>query len=608
MSTPVHSSATRRLTMEFDANGDPYYSTVCSPVNFKQGSLAVVPKRHVIPVIFVPGIMGTNLRGGDNSDGYKNQPAWYPPNGVVAGIAEGSLRKNQQPVERQKQMNPDTTIVDTEGPIIMPSGINTLSAEEAKRRGWGELHWDSYGEILTGLEIALNDRHDNVGRPDAKKMAVWTVAETLKKGEEDIVKTWNPIKGDTAPLTADEFKHMGDYYYPVWACGYNWLQSNEESAERLVKKIDEVLAWYNKTGYFIPEGRVIIVTHSMGGLVARRAAQQAGDKILGVVHGVQPVAGAPVVYRRFRAGTEVDSMFDIPGAVAAVIIGWDAADITCVMANSPGPLELLPTKHYPTNWLKVEKEIGYGYFNKVPENGEGHRSLLFELPKSDPYLEIYGKTVQEVWWGMVDETLIDPAEMTKVNKLTPVGAYNMALRQAKKFHDTLGLYCHPNTYAHYGSDADQISFGTVHWTTKSEIPDNLKYGLNAERAEKWTKLGQANIANDKTSITFKLDNKSKPESDVVPDAGDGTVPRKSGELIKTGAKHVFQMKGFAHAASYKDKNVIENVLYCVGKIIQGATPAKELPKNKGETCPDPTETSADTPSDSVSQPSPVAVS
>lgn len=596
MSTPVHASATRRLTLEFDANGDPYYSTVCSPVNFKQGSLAVVPKRHVIPVIFVPGIMGTNLRGDDNSDGYKNEPAWYPPNGIAAGIAEGSLRKNQQPVERQKQMNPATTVVDTEGPIIMPPGVHTLSAEEAKRRGWGELHWDSYGEILTGLEIALNDRNENAGKPDAKKMAAWTVAETLKKGKEDVLKIWNPIKGETPPLTFDEFKRVGEYHYPVWACGYNWLQSNEQSAERLVRKIDEVLAWYNKTGYFIPEGRVIIVTHSMGGLVARRAAQQAGDKILGIVHGVQPVAGAPVVYRRFRAGTEVNSLFDIPGAVAAVIIGWDAADITCVMANAPGPLELLPTKYYPNNWLRVEQEIR-----------NGHRKLLFELPESDPYLEIYSKRVQDVWWGMIDETLIDPAKIHPKNGVTAWENYQDSLLVASNFHDKIKLDCHPNTYAHYGSDAGQVSFGSVHWTTQSEITSDLKNRLRELLADTWKKSGWVNIVSNKKLISFKLDRKSTPDSDFAPDAGDGTVPTESGALIKTGAKHVFQMKGFAHADSYKDKNVIENVLYSVGKIIQDAIPAKDLPQNKGETCPDPTNASADTPSDSVSQPSSVAL-
>lgn len=597
MLIPAHSSATRRLPLSFDKNGNPYYQTVCSPLSFKQRSLAVVPNRHVIPVIFVPGIMGTNLRGAANSIGHKNKPAWRPPNGIGEGWDEGRSRSNQKPADRQKQLNPATTVVDTEGSIVLPHTLYTVTEEEARRRGWGELHWDSYGEILTHLEMALNDRNENAGKIDAKKMAAWTIAETLKKAQKDVRFIWNQVKGETSPLTLDEYKHMSQYHYPVWACGYNWLQSNEQSAQRLVKKIDEVLAWYDKTGYFIPEGKVILVTHSMGGLVARRAAQQAGDKILGVVHGVQPVGGAPVVYRRFRAGTEVNGRFDLLGAVAATIFGWDSADMTCVAASSPGLLELLPTKHYHKHWLKVEQE-----------NEKGHRKTLFELPESDPYAEIYAKRTQDVWWGMVDEPLIDPANIHEGNNIPAWDAYKRALTQARNFHDKLGLACHPNTYAHYGSDADQASFGNVRWITKSNIPDSAKYGLNAELARKWSTLGSTEISSNKTTITFKLDNKSKPDSDVSGNAGDGTVPSPSGALIKTGAKHVFQMKGFEHAASYKNKDVIENVLYCLGKIIQDATPVKNLPQKKGAAWSNSTAVSADSSSKSVSPPSPVAIS
>jgi len=597
MPTPVHPPATRRLTLEFTPTGNPYYSTVTSPVSFKPESLAVVPKRHVIPVIFVPGIMGTNLKGDANAKEYKNQPAWRPPNGLFEARSERNFRANQLPAERQKQLNPATTIVDTEGPIIIPDYFYTLTKAEARRRGWGEVHWDSYGEILTGLEFALNDPIENVGKVDAKKRAVWTIAETLKKGKDNVLNIWNPVKGDMPPLSANEYQRVSEYYYPVWACGYNWLQSCEQSAERLVKKIDEVLALYNNTRCFIPEGRVILVTHSMGGLVARRAAQQAADKILGVVHGVQPVGGAPAVYRRFRAGTEVGSVFDIPGNVVATIMGRDAADITCVLANAPGALELLPTKHYAKYWLRVEQD-----------SGKADPYPLFQLPKSDPYAEIYSKRVQDVWWGMVDETLIDPANIHKKNNIPAWDAYQYALTQARNFHDKLGLHCHPKTYAHYGSDADQTSFGTLHWTTRSGIPDHLKHALPAELAGKWSKLGSTDIASNKKSITFELANKSKPASDFGPDAGDGTVPASSGALIKIGAKHVFQMKGFEHSKSYRNENVIANVVYCLGKIIQQATPAKDLPEKKGKACLAPTVASSNTSSNSVSSPSPVAIS
>ncbi|WP_199110946.1 hypothetical protein [Collimonas sp. PA-H2] len=562
--------------------------------------MAIVPPRHVIPVIFVPGIMGTNLRGNAKSDGYKNKSAWEPPNGKMAGLAEGGSRSFQSAVERQKQMNPDTTEVDPTGKVALPNGVDTLTAEEARRRGWGELHWDSYGQALAELERALNDQYVNPGAKEPIEMDVWKLAKTLKKGkpgkEEDILKTWNPIKGDASPLTKDEFTRLDDYYYPVWGCGYNWLQSNEQSAQTLLKRIDEALAWYAKTKYFIPEGKVIIVTHSMGGMVTRRAAQLGGDKILGVVNSVQPVGGAPVVYRRFRAGTEVGGALDIPGAVAAVIIGWSAAEITCVMANSPGPMELLPTKHFPPGWLHMERNV------------DGKRQTIFKLPVSDPYTEIYSKTAQQVWWGMIDVSLIDPAGIAEKNDTTPIKMYREALKAASTFHDNAGLYCHPNTYAHYGADKKQISFGSVHWVTSADIPSNIMDGLQGLQSDSWTKYGKAQVGTENDGITFKLQDKAKPQSDDDPDAGDSTVPIQSAALVGENATHVFKMKGFDHAASYKNENVIENVLYCLGKIIQGAIPAKDLPQNKGETCSAPAPASASDSSESASQPSPASAS
>ena len=57
------------------------------------------------------------------------------------------------------------------------------------------------------------------------------------------------------------------------------------------------------------------------------------------------------LYRRFRAGTEVSGSFNVEGALVAEIMGWSAADIVCVMGNSPGPLELLPTKTFRRDGL-----------------------------------------------------------------------------------------------------------------------------------------------------------------------------------------------------------------------------------------------------------------
>jgi pimeloyl-ACP methyl ester carboxylesterase len=535
-----------------------------------------MPPKHVIPVIFVPGIMGSNLcsNGKFSKEG---SPAWTPPNGKLAGLAEGWRRVRQLPAARQKQMSPDAVKVDNSGAVSIPRGLYTLTEKEAKRRGWGEVHLDSYGGILAELELALNDQYVDAGTQAAKPMAAWKVAKELtrKNGDEsvDVVRDdWHPIAGtDVPPLTDDEFRRLGDYYYPVWACGYNWLDSNEAAADRLIQRINEALEWYTKGKYWIPVGKVIVVTHSMGGLVGRRAAQKAGNSILGVVHGVQPVGGAPVVYRRFRAGTEANGAFDIPAAVAAAIIGWDAADVTCVLANSPGPLELLPTKHYPPGWLRFECR-----------NGGKAEDLMPALPVADPYTEIYSKRVQDVWWGMVDETLIDPANLSAQAGSKPLKSYRIAITKAMNFHDALQLACHPVTYAHFGSDPKHVSFGRVTWATSDALTPLGASMLPGAQTASYTKLGASTLTLGEEKATFKLANHESASETDESNAGDGTVPLPSGKLIAQCSPNpkAFSMTGFDHQMSYGNLHVQENALYSIAKIIQLATPVAELPQCK----------------------------
>jgi hypothetical protein len=82
---------------------------------------------------------------------------------------------------------------------------------------------------------------------------------------------------------------------PVFAFGYDWRQSCASHASSLNAFIDAVLERTRAQ-------RVILVTHSMGGLVARAAMPVIASKVLGVVHTVQPAVGAVTAYRRFITG------------------------------------------------------------------------------------------------------------------------------------------------------------------------------------------------------------------------------------------------------------------------------------------------------------------
>ena len=116
------------------------------------------------------------------------------------------------------------------------------------------------------------------------------------------------------------------------------------------------------------------------------AAKQLAGRIIGIVHSVMPVIGAAAAYRRMRAGFE-------GGGIADWVIGNQGSEVTPVLANAVGGLQLLPCEAYGNDWLKI-----------VGHNGE----VLKSLPKNgDPYEEIYKRT--DVWWGLLREAWINPA-------------------------------------------------------------------------------------------------------------------------------------------------------------------------------------------------------
>ena len=221
--------------------------------------------------------MGTNLCGNKNAT-KPGAPAW------PAKRQDGGSRRMVPPVAsgsaaRQMQIGPERVEVDRSGKVSIPRYLFSLTNDEAKRRGWGEIHFDSYGGILAELEFALNEPFVEPELPsdEPKPKDVWQVAQTLerivKNQSIDVRKEWNPQGVTIEPLAPDEFSRVSQYYYPVWVCGYNWLASNDASADQLIARINEAIEYYKKGSYWISTGKVIIVTHSMGGLVAPRGTE-----------------------------------------------------------------------------------------------------------------------------------------------------------------------------------------------------------------------------------------------------------------------------------------------------------------------------------------------
>ncbi len=510
----------RVIPAVIEEDGARTYTSVLSKPDGSKAQCNMVADR-IIPVIFVPGVMGTNLQTN------KGASVWMLNNsGLVAKkwmFAGAEMRKSS--------LDPKVTEVTSVGDV--PTGTAQDEAE-LRRRGWGEVALMSYGDWLVWLENALNDIHPatDYGRNGVR-------ARLMK----ELVATAPGV----ALLTQEEWSLSCKYQFPVHAVGYNWLQSNADSAERLAEKINEFTAYYRDKFRYRCE-KVIIVTHSMGGLVARHYSEvlEGGqrDKVLGIVHGVMPTTGAATAYKRVKAGTE---------GIAGYVLGPDAATMTPVFAQSPGPLQLLPSTQYGRHWLKIR-------------DGEH----LVSMPVTDdPYGEIY--TQRGKWWGLCNENLINPLDEDKKFVEKDWTAYrDLIYEEVKKFHLAIANQFHPHTYAFYGNDAKYKAWGDVVWDRQlfgvirrfgnPAAIDDMKEG-NVLRDDG---VGEQMLMQQTkgTSISTKYVLRAAGEN------GDGTVPVRSGYAFMQRMKACVAYQDVEHEGAYKKLPQQLFAVWAITKIAQ----------------------------------------
>ncbi|EGW51828.1 hypothetical protein HMPREF1022_01186 [Desulfovibrio sp. 6_1_46AFAA] len=277
-----------------------------------------VDRRKIIPVLFLPGIMGTNLKnkklGGD--------PVWSPPNNIFSGIVTLLEYLGKNASRRAAELDPDATQVDDGGTI---NNAPLLESHEAQHiRHWGEIYSKCYHPFMARLQSRLNrvySEHTFSG----KRPLVNNWEEMLK--HDPLLSGQVTQKGALVKpcLTQAELDHINHFRFEVWAGGYNWLQSNAKSAEAIERRIDEIIGFY-KEGLLATK-KVLIITHSMGGLVARALVQQLKDeaqnKILGVIHGAMPANGAAETYANMRQGIK---------GLMGYVVGKDAEQVTACWA------------------------------------------------------------------------------------------------------------------------------------------------------------------------------------------------------------------------------------------------------------------------------------
>ena len=148
----------RPVTSVVKKDGTVVAHSVLSPDSFKKRAEVLVPPRKVIPIIFVPGVMGSNLRVKTGREApvqasYKEANETYTPKTWTPNEGRSMLwrMKRYPPALRQVILNKDNVEVDDEGAVDV-TGLN-LSEREAKERGWGEKK-DGRGCFQQDLAIA----------------------------------------------------------------------------------------------------------------------------------------------------------------------------------------------------------------------------------------------------------------------------------------------------------------------------------------------------------------------------------------------------------------------------------------------------------------------
>ncbi|QYY27758.1 MULTISPECIES: hypothetical protein [Cupriavidus] len=571
-----------------DKNGDQYSSATLTSEEDQREKI-VLAKPYVIPILFVPGIMGTNLRKKEGKSS-----AWSPPNLDLRGGADlivqlfSYLLKNTN--ERADDLATETVEVDPSGPI--DAGESGLPKNVLVARGWGALMRSSYHPFMGQLQKLLNDlaRYDfDRCEADFKGWA--------EESSQDSPSEWGAKEGDA--LTREEVLHAANYQFDVWAGGYNWLQSNKDSGAAIKDLVENtILPYYNEgkrvTVKDTPDGegsnqcsiqrkkpnrpmaeKVIVVTHSMGGLVSRALTEiHQCDKVLGVSHGVQPATGAPATYKRMRAGFE---------GAEKLFLGRNAADVVAILSQAPGGLELLPTADYNDGkpWLFVRDNKGNELMPPLPAGG-------------DPYEEIY---LSPAWYGLVPDhnlALMDPGDKKsqgheKEERDAPREELTTTIGLVREFHSAIEKQYKSPTYAHYGAqglrEVDKDAGGLL-GSGLMAAKDRMSWGEVTWEINEVSAFGPAaiTVVRDDGKGTLRT-NKGSVLTIADPDCpGDGTVPVYSGEAPgKAGVAMSFahgqsnpgqsnEYFCYDHQGSYGDahRRSLFATMYAVIKIAQQA--------------------------------------
>ena len=566
-----------------------------------------VPPGKVIPIIFLPGVMGSNLRmSKQRQDGLKrpDNRAWRPDDlldkagkaAIVTGEGMGGWLKNATPRERQLIFDPNETEVEyyhyTEDKgRFDPEGKETLAADARHQNVPDDLQPIP---PLIATRASRSGSKGNGRATEPKKqetpaqIARWrgwsevlfagaygTMLKTAERYMNNMLvnKELNPIWNDVcaapssfgatagAAITEDDIKKISPCWYPVHAMGYNFMVSNAETAKVLAERIIGLVEGYKNRGFKC--GEVIVVTHSMGGLVGRALLHSSygnllnnkSVKVLGMYHNVMPTMGAASAYKRMRFGFKEG--WGYLASLEASILAIDGRNATAILANTPAPLELLPGAAYGQDWLKVIDVSGNTLWSWPRGNATALESIYLQ-PSS-------------AWWRMINPLWVNPANISE-EKGGGMRRVIGRLKSAIRFVDSIEHTFHPTScYASFCASPQQMSYGEVVFkAAETWEPFVKKSSGPLPSPETWKLLtddakGMLKVQAGDRVLALYL---QKPSS-----AGDQTVPSERSACKIKGTLFVHGEKegpGYEHQNSYSDPQVLTSMLYAISQIAKTA--------------------------------------
>lgn len=560
-----------QLSTQVKPDGTQVAQASSTPRNDQRGCEVHVLPSRTIPVVFIPGIMGSHLKltPQRQAELKKTTDVSWRPEATMETLAV--IFKT--PAQRQMLLDPQATDVDRydlskpaadkrhsnvedvaylhDGPAADCADPDAQQQRDrrARLRGWSEVFFDSYGGLLQTLESQLNQMCR-----DGQVRSEWASGKHKVIGVPPT--EWGGNGGEA--LQPSELQTVSDAWYPVHAVGYNWLRSNGESAKDVAKRIREIIAYYKQRQFDCE--KVIVVTHSMGGLVGRALIHpdfgNAQDVVAGIVHGAMPAVGAAAAYKRIRMGFEGSG---VKGYVFKKVVGDTGPKVTAVLANAPGGLQLLPSERYGPGWLKA----------KV-----GDEEVL-SLPKSDPYAEIY--TVQDKWYRLITPEWVNPAGLNEID--SSVERAFTTLKEARSLHRKIGETYHAMTFLSFGTDDRQKAWGEVLWQSGKApfLHGGAGQRLGLEKLHVGTPAEGWQINQDEgdgvavlmDGLTGHAEQKFGVRIADPAQPGDGTVPaeRSAQDPVRQGkAKIAYQQTGYEHQGSFENHTVQTSTLHAVCKI------------------------------------------